>query len=111
MPSLKLLVVGPVGRVEVVIGGHGRGRLLQVQVVEHPAQLRVLVLVGGQLFHLEFSKCVMFKRNTVIEYFLNLALKGEGVNHQKLFVKRGGQDPFFGKKLSPQQDITTKLTK
>ena len=85
MPSLKLLVVGPVGRVEVVIGGHGRGRLLQVQAVEHSAQLRVLVLVGGQLFHLEFkiirfglsSNGVMFKRKTVREYFLNLVLKGE----------------------------------
>ena len=57
MPPLQLVIVGPVGWVEVVIGGHGGVRLVQVQVVQHLAQLKVLnvVLARRQLLHLRYK--------------------------------------------------------
>ena len=58
MPPLQVVIVGPVLGIEVVIGGHAGDRLLQVQLLQHLAQLQVLhvILACCQLFHLKKIK-------------------------------------------------------
>ena len=57
MPTLQVVIVGPVFGVEVVIGGHAGGRLLQVQLLQHLAQLQVfhIMLACRQLLHLRYK--------------------------------------------------------